>query len=1545
MDDHGAPFARAEQLARGRRPGALVVEIVTPARDASSTTHTLVDIVTDEMPFVADSVTAHLARRGFEVHRVDEQHGEGVTLVHAEIDRETDPGVLARLRVEVEDVLEDVEAAVADWRPMTERVLELAAALRSTPPPTVDPADRLEAAEFLEWLADDRFTFVGSSVYDIVGSGEDAHLRPDPVAMLGVARRRPLRDPGSHGSALLAPYVLTMTKADDRSTVHRATSLDDVRVRRFDADGRATEEVRFVGLFTAPVYTDSVTRIPVLRRKVAAVLQRADIHTDARTVSTLGDGRLMNVLETLPRELLFRLGVDELDDLVHGVADVGERRRVRLFSSPDELGRFVTCLVYLPRDRYTTRVRSAIVDALRDAYHAADADFSVLVSESVMARLQVFLDLHEGARALTPAVDLGALERRLVELVRAWTDDLRDALQEVHGEEGGLDAFRVWGNAFPAAYHADVSPRDAVDDIAALSALDPAGDLAIRLVRGRHDHDGVAHLVLYRSGTPLVLSDVMPVLDELDVVVVDEHPYEVVPGPGGTAGWIYAFGVHAVSGARLDTPVLQRRIADLFLGVWRGAIENDGLNRLVVAAGLDPADVVILRSFTKYLLQVGERFTEATLASTLVANPVPARGIVDLFHARLDPSCEASNDVREVDAQLERDIDAVAELDDDRVLRALAALARAAVRTNAFFVDRAVEDRLAIKFDPAALAFLPSPRPAHEIWVYSPRFEGVHLRGGDVARGGIRWSDRRDDFRTEVLGLMKAQTAKNSVIVPVGAKGGFVVKRAGSIPERDALRAEVLECYRSFVRGLLDLTDNRADGEVVPLAPTRLVRLDGEDPYLVVAADKGTATFSDAANALAAEYGYWLDDAFASGGSRGYDHKAMGITARGAWVSVQSHFRALGIDADAAPLTVVGIGDMSGDVFGNGLLRSPHVHLVAAFDHRHVFVDPSPDPAASFAERRRLFDLPGSSWADYDPALLSPGGGVFSRTAKSIVLSPEARGVLGLADANSALTPDELVSAVLRAPADLLWNGGVGTFVKASSESNDDVGDRSNDGLRVDAAQLRVRVVAEGGNLGLTQAARVEFVVAGGRVYSDAIDNSAGVDCSDHEVNIKILLREAIRRGELAADARDPLLAQMTDEVASLVLADNVAQANALEIASVEAPDLLGVHARQIERLEQGGLLDRALEGLPDVKGLQERGAAHRGLTAPELAVLLAFTKIDLQRQLVHSDVPDDSYLVDDLLAYFPTPLRERFAGVATEHPLRREIVATVVANAVVNRAGISFLSRLADELGAPIPELARAHVIARDVLDARVMWDAIDALDYVVAPETQTTMFLALRRLVERSARWFVRHAAHLPVGPDGSGSAIASVVAEFRPPVGTVLTSLADLLDTDEANALRVRTDELERLGVPAPLAVRVAGCDAALGALTIADIARVSDLNVRDVARVHYALGARLGLVWLREQVAALPRGDRWQTEARAALRDDVADCHRALTESVCASGAADVTGVDAWLDAHTDDVDRYRRVVDEVQFGGNGDLAQLTAARRALRDLCDAVAEAK
>ncbi|HEX9466995.1 MAG TPA: NAD-glutamate dehydrogenase [Acidimicrobiia bacterium] len=1529
--DVAGAVAALSRLATTRAPGAAAVRVANPTRaaDGWDSPHTVVQIVDDDMPFLIDSVSNAIGDRGYDIHLLLHPIVVSQSYIHLEIDRETDTALLNALRHDLEVVLADVRVVVADWHQMRERALTLGDSLRRAPPSTVHHDEAAEASAFLSWLADDHFTFIGYCDYQLVDHADDV-VAPVEGSQLGLARRRLNALPDRRTQVETrhrprAPFVLTLTKAPARSTVHRSAQLDYVGVKRFDGDGTVVGEWGFTGLYTASVYSESTAMVPVIRRKIAIVLDRAGLPPKGH------DGRaLVRIIETFPRDELFRLPVDELFDLAMGILGMGERRRLRLFVSHDDLGQFVSCLVYLPREQYTTLVRMRILSALQEAFGGTDAEFTVLVSDAPLARLHVIVKTPDGATG----IDTPTLEARMARLVRVWVDDLRDALIAVRGEEAGLDTLRAWSDAFSASYQFDVTARDAVFDIEVLETLAVDGDLRVRVVRNA---DGArVHVKLYRSGSALLLSDVMPLLAHLGVTVIDERPYEVQAANANTC-WIYSFGVAAGPDDPLTDPRAEARVADLFIGVWAGDIENDGLNRLVLGAGLGAREVVVVRALCKYLRQAGVRITEEYLAATLAANPAITKLAVDLFTARFDPDSRDHRTVERISTELTAAIDAVESLDEDRILRALVSVVHATTRTNAYQRDRsgAPKAYVAVKLDPTQLAFLPAPRPCHEIWVYSPRVEGVHLRAGDIARGGIRWSDRREDFRTEVLGLMKAQTVKNAVIVPVGAKGGFVAKQTSPTDDRAATEAEVLACYRVFVRGLLDITDNQIDNQVI--TPERVVRYDGDDPYLVVAADKGTASFSDEANQLATEYGYWLGDAFASGGSSGFDHKAMGITSRGAWISVRAHFRALGVDADAAELSVVGIGDMSGDVFGNGMLRSSHLKLIAAFDHRHVFVDPDPHPQAASRERRRLFELPSSSWADFDATVISSGGAVFSRAAKSVSLSAEAQRALGVDRAS--LTPDELVSAILRAPVDLLWNGGIGTFVKASAESHVDVGDRTNDSVRVDADELRCRVVAEGGNLGLTQRARVEFALAGGRVNTDAIDNSAGVDCSDHEVNIKILLERAIHAGHLDRPARNAVLGTITEDVAELVLADNEAQANALAIALVEAPSMIGVHARQIERLEQSAHLDRALEGLPGPKALQERHATGLGLTAPELAVLLAYTKLEVERELMASDVPDDQYLHRDFVAYFPTAVRDRCGGVMDAHPLRRAILSTVVANAVVNRAGISFLSRLADETGLAVPVLVRAHVCARDLFEVATVWTTIDELDRAVTAPIQDAMFLAVRRLVERSARWLVRHSLSPGLAVD-LDLGIGPTVERFAPGVRAVMRALPELISGEAAIRFTAEVTRLAEAGAPADLAAWVAGSEVALAALPMTELAIGRGDDPVLMARVHFALADRLDLDWLRDRIAALPRDDRWQTEARAALRDDFHDAHEQLTAAVldATDPAMDAAArVDAWISAREADVARYRSVVADIDDGGTFDLATLAVARRALRDL--------
>jgi glutamate dehydrogenase len=1573
-DLYGAAMA-SWNLARRRDAGVPKVRVYTPDLEQHGWTssHTVVEVVTDDMPFLVDSVTMELSRRDLGIHLVvypmmdvrrdqqgslievlpnghaagdqahspaDEHRESGEVFLHVQIDRQTQPEVLEGIRQGLLDVLADVRAAVEDWPAMREQLHRVLEELDAQPQPVDD--DRVaEVRSFLAWLDDGHFTFLGFRTYDLEArAGDDDVIVALPETGLGLLRSAPasvkhLADQPPKVRALARDKVLlNLTKANSKSTVHRPSYLDYVGIKRFDENGEAVGEWRFLGLYTSRVYNVRPHEIPVVRRKVASILDWASFPRDSHDAKNL-----RAILETYPRDELFEASAEELYPLVMSILGLQERRQVRLLVRHDRFGRYVSCLVFLPRDRYTTENRLKIQSVLTDAFDATGLDHTVRVSESVLARLHFVVRVEPGKQ---PAPDIEEVEQRLAQVIRTWVDDLAEALSDELGEERGREVFATYGGAFPPAYRDQHPARLGVADLERLRSLQPDGDLAMSLYRSVEAAEDQVRFKLYRSGAPITLSAVLPLLENMGFEVIDQRPYDITPTDAPPV-WIHDFGLATAAPGPLESDRRRATFQEAFARVWHGDTEDDGFNRLVLRAQLTWRDVTLLRAYSKYLRQTATRFSQAYMEDALVDNPRITRLLVDFFHARFDPDDSAPDEaaVGRYTELVEDALDEVSSLDEDRILRSFFHLVGATLRTNAFQTDADGQRRpyLSFKLDPTEIPELPRPRPAFEIFVYSPRVEGVHLRGGAVARGGLRWSDRREDFRTEVLGLAKAQTVKNAVIVPVGAKGGFVVK-APPPPEagRDALRDEVEACYRLFIRGLLDVTDNIVDHAVTP--PAGVVRYDRDDPYLVVAADKGTATFSDTANAISLERGFWLGDAFASGGSAGYDHKAMGITARGAWESVKRHFRELGVDTQTTPFSVIGIGDMSGDVFGNGMLLSPAIRLVAAFDHRHVFLDPDPDPDTSFAERQRLFELRGSSWDSYDRELVSEGGGVWSRTAKSIPLSPQVRQLLDVEVAS--LTPDEVVSAMLCAPVDLLFNGGVGTFVKASDETHAEVGDKTSDRIRVDATALRCKVVGEGGNLGLSQRARIEYAQQGGRVNTDAIDNSAGVDCSDHEVNIKILLDARVRAEDLTGKQRDELLVAMTDEVADLVLANNYAQTEAISNSVANAASMLEVHRRYIHHLEQRGQLDRDLEFLPSDDQLVERGQAGDGLVRPEFAVLLAYTKTLLYDELLESDLPDDPWLSGELERYFPSALRTGFADQMREHRLRREIVVTQVANALVNEGGTTLLFRLAEETGASTIDIARAHMVAREVFDLRGLQAEVHALDNVVAAAVQTDMLLEARRLIERSTRWLLRNLQH-PID-------VATAVGTFAEGAAAVGDLLPAYLRGADHHAAEEARRQLEDHGVPEGLAVRVACLPARFFALDLVTVARRSadaddekgegGESIDAVAATYFALAERLHLDWLREQISALPRETRWDTLARDALRENFLTQHSRLTAEIIRvtdPGADADERIDGWLRRNAAQVRRCEQMLAEIETTGTADLARLSVAVREIRNL--------
>jgi glutamate dehydrogenase len=1537
-DLYGVALSHLE-LAERRTPGTALVRVLSPTLEADgwASPNTVVQVVTDDMPFLVDTVSAELTRHDLAirlvVHPVLQVRRDAVgqvvevcpadadgtdvvreSFVHVEIDRLSDGMVGDQLRNDIRRVLEDVRAAVEDWHKMTTRLQEASLEL----PEAGVEAD--EIRELTDWMLGGAFTFLGYREYVLTGDESDQQLSSVPGTGLGILRDAGLA-PVSRAFAKLPPEVrrraldpelLTITKANTRATVHRPSYLDYISLKRLDANGRPVGERRFLGLFSTHAYSSSVMAVPVVRRKVQAVLDGSGFTPGSHDYKAL-----IAVLEDYSRDELFQIGEDDLLRIAVGVLRLQERRQVRVFTRLDDYGRFASCLIYLPRERYTTRNRLKVQQMLLDAYGGSSIEHTAKVSESVLARLHLIVRT-EGHPPFD--VDVTELEARLDAATRSWNDELADAIAESTGEAArGLLA--TYGDAFPEAYKEDFPARAAIPDLLRLERLGATSDIDLCLYKPLGAAHGEHRFKVFRVGTPLSLSHVMPVLQDMGVEVTDERPY-TLERPDQPDAWVYDFGLRYASETALGDKQ-REAFQDAFAAAWRGTAESDALNALVLVEGLSWRQVVVLRTYGKYLRQVGSTFSEAYVAQTLVRNAHVARLLVELFEARFDPARATAQEP--LVARVEKALDDVASLDEDRILRSYLALVRATLRTSYFQVPTA--QHLSVKLDPALVPDLPLPRPKFEIFVYSPRVEGVHLRFGAVARGGLRWSDRREDFRTEVLGLVKAQMVKNAVIVPVGSKGGFVVKRPADPADREAWLAEGIACYTTFIRGLLDVTDNIVGGEVVP--PADVVRYDGDDPYLVVAADKGTATFSDIANAVSLEVGFWLGDAFASGGSAGYDHKAMGITARGAWESVKRHFRELDIDVQSQPFTVVGVGDMSGDVFGNGMLLSEQIRLVAAFDHRHVFLDPDPDPARSFAERRRLFDLPRSSWDDYDKTLLSTGGGVFPRTAKSIPLSAAIRDVLGIEA--EALTPAELMKAILRAPVDLLWNGGIGTYVKAATETHAEVGDKANDSIRVDGSALRCKVVGEGGNLGLTQRGRVEFALCGGHVNTDAIDNSAGVDTSDHEVNIKILLGQVVAADDMTEKQRNTLLAEMTDEVAHLVLRDNIEQNVAVGNARAQAPEMLPVYRRYMQTLEREGRLDRALEFLPDDALLDDRAAAGTGLTSPEFAVLLAYTKIGLTEEILDSDVPEDPYLSHELERYFPLPLRERFRDQMATHRLRREIIATVLVNRMVNNAGITFAHRMGEEIASPATDIVRAHTVASEAFAMPGFWREVEALDNLVPTAVQTAMLLRGRQLVERATRWLLNTRRH-PID-------IAATVRTFAPGVAAVSDELPQLLAGPAREALREATEAYVLAGVPDQLAARVAGFVAAYSALDIVEVVGSTGRPVEEVAPVYFAMDGVLELGRIRERITALPRTDRWQTLARAALRDDLYAAQAALTAEVLATtdpGEPDKR-LAAWAELNAAGVNRAGKVLDDIVEGEVYDVATLSVALRQIRGL--------
>jgi glutamate dehydrogenase len=1574
----GAALSHRE-LAHHRPQGTANVRVTSPSVERDgwlADGHSVVEVVADDMPFLVDSVTAELTRHGRAIHLVvhpqfvvrrdvagtliDVSDGSAPreaagdeqveSWMHIEADRGTDETGDDVLTADLERVLRDVREAVEDWPKMRATALRIAEEITARSPHGLPEQEVAEATELLRWLSNDHFTFMGYREYVLDDStlpepGDGAAGRERLVAVagtgLGILRADQSQGPDvgrlprEASDRARQRQLLVITKANSRSTVHRPAYLDYVGVKAFDDQGDVVGERRFLGLFTSAAYNESIQEIPVLRRKATELLWGLGFSKASHSGKDL-----LQILETYPRDELFQISAGDLARTALAVLHLQERRQLRLFLRRDDYGRFMSCMVYLPRDRYTTHVRQEMEDILLDAFDGVSIDYTALVSESVLARLHfvVRVDASQAVQDVAPA----EIEARLVRATRSWDDDFADALSASCGPERASILASIYSEAFPEAYKEDLPATAAVADLHRIEALQSKGDIDLALYAREGAAPSERRLKLFHVGEPVSLSLVRPRLQELGVEVGDERPY-LIDRPGRPAAWVYDFGLRYEPSGDGASDAGRIRFQDAFAAVWAGEAESDGFNTLVLRAGLTWRQAMVLRAYAKYLRQGGSTFSQNYIEECLTSNVHIARLLVRLFEARFDPGFESSAGevVEGLQEEVSGALDAVESLDQDRILRAFVGAIRATLRTNYFQPGRdgRAKSYVSFKLDPHLVPDLPHPLPRFEIWVYSPRVEGVHLRFGAVARGGLRWSDRREDFRTEVLGLVKAQMVKNAVIVPVGAKGGFVVKRPPTstgdpAADREAVLAEGIACYRTFISGLLDITDNRIDddGTSVTVPPAQVVRYDRDDSYLVVAADKGTATFSDIANRVSLDYGFWLGDAFASGGSVGYDHKAMGITARGAWESVKRHFRELGVDTQTEDFTVAGIGDMSGDVFGNGMLLSEHIRLVAAFDHRHVFLDPDPDAASAFAERRRLFDLPRSSWADYDGSLLSTGGGVFARSVKSIPLSAQVKKRLGIPASVTSMSPPELLRTILGAPVDLLWNGGIGTYVKATTETHAEVGDKANDTIRVNGAELRARVVGEGGNLGLTQLGRIEYALAGGRINTDAIDNSAGVDTSDHEVNIKILLDQVVREGRLDMSGRNALLAEMTDDVGRQVLRHNYEQNVLLGNARVQASAMLSVHERFIRSLEERGELDRELEFLPSRNVIDQRLSAGVGLTSSELAVLAAYSKISLTATILETPLPDEAWFGAALRRYFPDPLVEKYDDRLERHPLRREIISTWVINDMVNRAGTTFVFRAQEETGASPLQIARAYTLVREVFRLDDLWATIEAQDNKLPTDVQTLLYLEGRRLLDRSTRWVLQSRQ--------ASIDVAAEVHHFQAGLDALVPRVPEFLVGTEQDRLRTRVTEFTKRRVPDDLALRTAGLLDSFSLLDVVEIAAAEKRPADEVATIYFAISERIEVDQMLTRITALARGDRWTALARSALRYDLYAALAGLTTNVLTSTPSSESAtarIEAWEEANREGVTRAQSTLEEIAATDNYDLATLSVALRTIRTL--------
>lgn len=1540
------------KLLQSKKNNEPSIKVFNPeiAKHGWQSSHTVIQIIVDDTPFLVDSIrmainrlniTSHLILHS-PMHFTRDENGKvddfvdksernantcSETVFLIEIDRQSRPEFVKDLTEELHSVVSEVSLSVADWQPMREKLTDITKNFVKSKS-KASTAVKSQGKNFLNWLNDHNFTLMGYRYYSVKPIEGDYRWCPQDDSSLGLmknsvsSRERVLSNvPASARKEALSSNPLMLTKTNSKSRVHRPAYMDYIGIKEFDANGNVSGEHRFLGLYSASFYNSSATDLPMLREKIDRMCELSGFEKGTHSYKAF-----VNIVETYPRDELIQTPDSELALIILGIFQMQERGMSKLFVRKDAFGRFLSCMVYVPRERYNTKLRRLTQNLLKRSFRAkGDIEFNTYFSESVYARTHYIARVDNNNLEF----DVNEIEKNLIELTKTWQDKLNNKIVSVYGEEKGKAIVQKYDNAFTNSYAEQSLPSAALVDIQRIELLsdDKALDILFYCPQEQIAESNIVKLKLYHKNEPIHLSDVLPILENFGLRVVDESPYKVT-NKIGEISWIMDFTMIYKTSGNFDMEKSQELFQKAFTATWDGNLEDDGFNRLILGAGIPGRRVTIVRAYAKYMRQIGSSFSIDYIANTMASYPEIAKLLIDLFHQKFSPKIRRNKSkVESIEANVLSKLDTVSNLDDDRIIRRYLDLVNATLRTNFYQKNDAgfYKPYISFKLLPELIPDMPLPMPKFEIFVYSPRIEGVHLRGGKVARGGLRWSDRMEDFRTEVLGLVKAQQVKNTVIVPVGAKGGFVCKKMPAGTDRKTIQEEGQACYKIFIRSLLDITDNIIDGKVIP--PKDVVRLDDDDSYLVVAADKGTATFSDIANGISDEFGFWLGDAFASGGSVGYDHKKMGITARGAWESVKRHFREIGVNCQETPFTCVGIGDMSGDVFGNGMLLSEQTKIVCAFNHMHIFFDPTPDPASTFKERQRLFNDPSLNWDDYDRKLISKGGGIFKRSDKSIKLTPEMKKWLNTSKLN--MSPVELIHNVLKMPVDLIWNGGIGTYVKSKKESHSEVGDRANDSLRVNGEDVKAKIVGEGGNLGLTQLGRIEYAATGGRVNTDFIDNVGGVDCSDNEVNIKILLNTIMNNGDLTIKQRNKLLYEMTDDVGEIVIQDCYRQTQSISITQMMGVKQLKEQLRFIHGLERDGSLNRELEFIPSDDEISDRVVTGQGLTRPELSVLIAYGKMVLKEEFNVDSITQNPYYNRYLLNAFPSKLRTRFADEMQGHPLRSEIIATKLTNEIINDMGLNFVHRMREETGADVTEICNAYTIVKAIFDMGSLWESVEDLDNIIESDLQLEILDGMRRTLRRTVRWYIRHGeSNLP---------IEDAIAKYLPAFTTISTNLTQYLVEDEVKEVEQRRDFLVSNNVQKDVALKIASLGNLFSALDLAQIAEIENRPVEIVARLYYQLGNKFELHWFLTQIINQGVANHWQALARASYREELDWQQRAITIVLLNSAAsqkdADKILAD-WKSENSVKLSRWQHMMTEFKTSDNHEFAKFSVALREL-----------